>query len=186
MIAPLSTHKCSQFSACFPGGCWYNTKTFKIELFWEVTIVLNAAQVYTYTRRILDAYAAVMQPLSAELDMAQNAVDILLFLANNPGLDTARDICTYRKLKPGIVSFHVDNLVREGYLLRTRDPGDRRRCRLVCTDKAAPIIARGQALQEQFVAQMSTGLAPDALETFQHCLTAFAQNLDRMANREES
>ena len=123
MIAPLSTHKCSQFSACFPGGCWYNTKTFKIELFWEVTIVLNAAQVYTYTRRILDAYAAVMQPLSAELDMAQNAVDILLFLANNPGLDTARDICTYRKLKPGIVSFHVDNLVRGGYLLRTRDPG---------------------------------------------------------------
>ena len=92
--------------------------------------MLTASQVYTYTRRILDAYAAVMQPLSAELDMAQNAVDILLFLANNPGLDTARDICTYRKLKPGIVSFHVDNLVRGGYLLRTRDPGDRRRCRL--------------------------------------------------------
>ncbi|MFR3352273.1 MAG: MarR family transcriptional regulator [Oscillospiraceae bacterium] len=87
--------------------------------------MLTASQVYTYTRRILDAYAAVMQPLSAELDMAQNAVDILLFLANNPGLDTARDICTYRKLKPGIVSFHVDNLVREGYLLRTRDPSDR-------------------------------------------------------------
>ena len=86
--------------------------------------MLNAAQVYTYTRRILDAYAAVMQPLSAELDMAQNAVDILLFLANNPGLDTARDICTYRKLKPGIVSFHVDNLVRGGYLLRTRDLPD--------------------------------------------------------------
>lgn len=139
--------------------------------------MLNAAQVYTYTRRILDAYAAVMQPLSAELDMAQNAVDILLFLANNPGLDTARDICTYRKLKPGIVSFHVDNLVRGGYLLRTRDPGDRRRCRLVCTDKAAPIIARGQALQEQFAAQMSAGLAPDALETFQRCLTAFAAEI---------
>ena len=148
--------------------------------------MLTASQVYTCTRRILDAYAAVMQPLSAELDMAPNAVDILLFLANNPGLDTARDICTYRKLKPGIVSFHVDNLVRGGYLLRTRDPSDRRRCRLVCTDKAAPIVARGQALQEQFAAQMSAGLAPDALETFQRCLTAFAQNLDRMANREES
>ncbi len=84
------------------------------------------------------------------------------------------------------MSFHVDNLVRGGYLLRTRDPGDRRRCRLVCTDKAAPIIARGQALQEQFATQMSAGLAPEALETFQQCLTAFAQNLDRMANREET
>ena len=52
--------------------------------------MLTASQVYTYTRRILDAYTVVMQPLSAELDMAPNAVDILLFLANNPGLDTAR------------------------------------------------------------------------------------------------
>ena len=111
-------------------------------------------------------------------------MDILLFLANNPGLDTARDICTYRRLKPGIVSFHVDKLVREGYLLRARDLGDRRRCRLVCTDKAAPIIARGQALQEQFSAQMSAGVAPDALETFQRCLTAFAQNLDHIAQGE--
>ena len=33
-IVPLSTHKCSQFSACFSGGCWYNTKSFKIELFF--------------------------------------------------------------------------------------------------------------------------------------------------------
>lgn len=146
--------------------------------------MLTASQVYTYTRRILDAYAVVMQPLSAELSMAPNAMDILLFLANNPGLDTARDICTYRRLKPGIVSFHVDKLVREGYLLRARDPGDRRRRRLVCTDKAAPIIARGQALQEQFSAQMSAGVAPDALETFQRCLTAFAQNLDHIAQGE--
>ena len=146
--------------------------------------MLTASQVYTYTRRILDAYTAVMQPLSAELDMAQNAVDILLFLANNPGLDTARDICTYRRLKPSIVSFHVDNLVREGYLLRTRDPGDRRRCRLVCTDNAAPVNARGQAQQEQFIAHMSAGLAPDALETFQHCLTAFAENIDRITHGE--
>ena len=146
----------------------------------------TASQLYAALRRFQDAYAAALRPLCERTGMAQGAVDILLFLANNPGLDTARDICTYRKLKPGIVSFHVDNLVRGGYLLRTRDPGDRRRCRLVCTDKAAPIIARGQALQEQFAAQMSAGLAPDALETFQQCLTAFAQNLDRMANREES
>ena len=38
----------------------------------------------------------------------------------------------------------------------------------------------------QVVQAEAAGLAPDALETFQHCLTAFAQNLDRMANREES
>ena len=35
--------------------------------------MLTASQVYTYTRRILDAYAAGMQPLRAELDKAPNA-----------------------------------------------------------------------------------------------------------------
>ena len=129
-------------------------------------------------------YDQTMEPITRRWGITRMELDILLFLANNPGLDTARDICTYRRLKPGIVSFHVDKLVREGYLLRARDPGDRRRRRLVCTDKAAPIIARGQALQEQFSAQMSAGVAPDALETFQRCLTAFAQNLDHIAQGE--
>ena len=44
----------------------------------------------------------------------------------------------------------------------------------------------GEMGRAQVVQAEAAGLAPDALETFQHCLTAFAQNLDRMANREES
>ena len=140
--------------------------------------------ILSYVQHYKKYHAARFEAASVQYGLNQLEIDILLFLHNNPGCDTARDICTYRRLKPGIVSFHVDKLVREGYLLRARDPGDRRRCRLVCTDKAAPIIARGQALQEQFIAQMSAGVAPDALETFQRCLTAFAQNLDHIAHGE--
>ena len=139
-----------------------------------------------FGRKTSAAYAALCKPLCQKLHLPQTAFDILMFLANNPGYQTASDVVEVRKLKANLVSVNVDRLVQEGYLVREADPGDRRRCRLVCTDKAAPIIARGQALQEQFAAQMSAGLAPEALETFQHCLTAFAQNLDRMANREES
>lgn len=74
----------------------------------------NAYQVYTAARQLLEGYAAAMQPLCRREGLAPNGVDILLFLANNPGLDTARDVCTYRGLKPGIVSFHVEKLVQEG------------------------------------------------------------------------
>ena len=139
-----------------------------------------------FGRKTSVAYAALCKPLCQKLHLPQTAFDILMFLANNPGYQTASDVVEVRKLKANLVSVNVDRLVQEGYLVREADPGDRRRCRLVCTDKAAPIVARGQALQEQFAAQMSAGLAPEALETFQQCLTAFAQNLDRMANREES
>ena len=65
--------------------------------------MLPAVRFYTYSKRFEEAYTAAMRPLTEELDMAQPAVDILLFLANNPGMDTARDICTYRHLKPAIV-----------------------------------------------------------------------------------
>ena len=179
--------------------------------------MLTASQVYTYTRRILDAYAAVMQPLSAELDMAQNAVDILLFLANNPGLDTARDIYTqgmvpkvpfnHRRVpmnmpeeiwitdtslrdgQQAVEPYTVDQIVRL-YQLMSKLGGPygiiRQTEMFVYSKKDREALEKCQALHEQFVAQMSAGLAPDALETFQHCLTAFAQNLDRMANREES
>ena len=56
--------------------------------------MLPAVRFYTYSKRFEEAYTAAMRPLTEELDMAQPAVDILLFLANNPGMDTARDICT--------------------------------------------------------------------------------------------
>lgn len=112
--------------------------------------MLPAVRFYTYAKRFEEAYTTVMRPLTVELKMAQPAVDILLFLANNPGMDTARDICTYRHLKPSIVSFHVDNLVQQGYLERQDIPEDRRKCRLVCTDKAAPVIRRGRLYRRPF------------------------------------
>ena len=144
--------------------------------------MLPAVRFYTYAKRFEEAYTTVMRPLTVELKMAQPAVDILLFLANNPGMDTARDICTYRHLKPSIVSFHVDNLVQQGYLERQAIPEDRRKCRLVCTDKAAPVIRRGRAVQETFSRQLTEGLTPEELEICFRCFTVFGENMTRLTD----
>ena len=140
----------------------------------------NAYQVYTGARQLLEGYAAAMQPLCRREGLAPNGVDILLFLANNPGLDTARDICTYRHLKPAIVSFHVEKLAGEGYLERQPVPGDRRKCRLVCTEKAGPVIQRGRAVQETFSRQLTEGLTEEELETCFRCFAVFGENMDRL------
>lgn len=145
----------------------------------------NAYQAYTASRQLLEAYAAAMQPLCRRVHMAPTAVDILLFLANNPGRDTARDICTYRGLKPGLVSFHVERLVQEGYLQRCSDPGDRRRCHLLCTDLAAPLIEQGRAAQEGFFRRMTAGLTPEEMAVFRRCLDVFRENLTDIRIAEE-
>lgn len=145
----------------------------------------NAYQVYTGARQLLEGYAAAMQPLCRREGLAPNGVDILLFLANNPGLDTARDICTYRGLKPGIVSFHVEKLVQEGYLLRQPAPEDRRKCRLVCTRRAEPVVQRGRQVQEAFFRRMTAGLDPQDLAAFRRCLESFQRNLSQMTQEDD-
>ena len=145
----------------------------------------NAYQVYTGARQLLEGYAAAMQPLCRREGLAPNGVDIRLFLANNPGLDTARDICTYRGLKPGIVSFHVEKLVQEGYLLRQPAPEDRRKCRLVCTRRAEPVVQRGRQVQEAFFRRMTAGLDPQDLAAFRHCLEGFQRNLSQMTQEDD-
>ena len=140
----------------------------------------NAYQVYTAARQLLEGYAAAMQPLCRREGLAPNGVDILLFLANNPGLDTARDVCTYRGLKPGIVSFHVEKLVQEGYLERRAVAGDRRKTQLLCTEKAQPVIARGREVQERFFARLLHNTDAATREAFFHTMEVIGKNLDEI------
>ena len=107
-----------------------------------------------FSRKLSLAYESICKPLCHELKLPQTAFDILMFLANNPEFKTARDIVEVRKLKANLVSVNIDKLVNEGYLIRKNVEGDRRKVQLLCTDKAQPIISRGQQLQEQLFADI--------------------------------
>ena len=109
---------------------------------------------FEFAEKISRTYSDECRPLCHELKLPQTAFDILMFLANNPEYKTARDIVEIRKIKANLVSVNVDKLVNEGYLIRKNVEGDRRKVQLLCTDKAQPIISRGQQLQEHFVEQL--------------------------------
>ena len=141
---------------------------------------LTAPAMFANAARFMDAYHTVLAPLCEQTQLPPAAVDILLFLANNPGHDTAAAVCRMRGLKPGIVSFHVDRLVTEGYLLRRSVPGDRRKTSLVCTEKAAPVIEQGRTLQRAFAEQLADGLSEEDLEHFRRCIAAFDRNIERI------
>lgn len=142
---------------------------------------LTAAKLHVHAKRFMDAYSAAMQPLNREFAIPQTAAEILLFLANNPENRTAKDICTMRRLKPGIVSLHVDTLVTLGFLERKSVPGDRRKLHLEPTEKASSIIARGRQMQERFAQTLAQGLSPEELSCFARCMETISQNLERAA-----
>ena len=126
------------------------------------------------------AYNAVCKPLCQELGLSQTALDILLFLANNPDYKTARDIVEVRHIKANLVSMNVDKLVQEGLLERRAVPGDRRKTELLCTEKAGPIIARGRAVQNAFFKRLLDHVEPADQEVFSRTMELIGKNLDEI------
>lgn len=142
--------------------------------------MFTAGQFYAHVFRLREAYFEALQPLCTRYGLSSGAAVILLFLANNPEYDTARDICACLSIKRATVSLYVESLTEAGYLLSSTAVGDRRTRTLKCTDAAEEIIAEGRQLQKNFLDKMTDGLSAEELQTLEHCLTVFGDNLARV------
>ena len=138
-----------------------------------------------FSIKTAQAYNAVCKPLCQELGLSQTALDILLFLANNPDYKTASEIVEIRRLKANLVSVNVEKLVQEGYLTRCAVAGDRRKTELLCTEKAAPILARGRQLQKNFSESLFAGMDEARREAFAAALAEIESNLDAILEANE-
>ena len=136
--------------------------------------------IFSHANKMTQAYHIMLAPLCKETGLPPLALDILLFLANNPEHNTAKDICRMRGHKSGIVSVHVERLVNDGLLERQEMPGDRRQTRLVCTEKAQDIITRGRDIQWQFGFRLMEGISKEDHETMHRCFERIDVNLDEI------
>ena len=133
-----------------------------------------------FSRKLALAYTAVCKPLCQTLKLPQTAFDILLFLANNPEYQTAADIVEVRKIKANLVSVNVDKLVRDGYLTRESMPGDRRKTRLLCTEKAQPVIMQGRQLQSAFLQRLFAHTDQQMQDAFLKTISIMDKNLNEL------
>lgn len=133
-----------------------------------------------FSYKLTQSYNALCKPVCQRWNLPQSALDILMFLANNPDKQTARDIVEFRHIKANLVSVNVDRLVREGYLKRTFIPGDRRKIQLSVTEKAQLLIEEGRAIQDQFFKEMFEGVSPEARNTFASIICLMEKNLEQI------
>ena len=141
---------------------------------------MRGATLFSHANKMTQAYHIMLTPLCKEAGLPPLAMDILLFLANNPEHNTAKEICRMRGHKSGIVSVHVERLVNDGLLERQEMPGDRRQTRLVCTEKAQDIITRGRDIQWQFGFRLMEGISKEDHETMHRCFERIDANLDEI------
>ena len=151
---------------------------FKNELTGEA--IMERKSSIKFAHDLIETYNAWCKPLCKEIQMPQTAFDILMFLANNPDYNTARDIVEIRGLKANLVSMNVEKLVNEGFLERIPDTKDRRKNMLKCTENAKTVIEKGRQLQKDFFGSLFGGIDEENLRQFYGVLEQLRTNLDNI------
>lgn len=120
-------------------------------------------------------------PLSRRYGLSMREINVLLFLANNSGFDTARDVTEYRGISKSQVSQAVDFLSELGYLSRTADTEDRRVIHLSITETGAPIAKEAQQIQTDCGRALLQGLSPEQQAQLQTLWEVLLDNGERLA-----
>ena len=131
-------------------------------------------------------YGQLFLPLLETHGLTQLEADILLFLANNPEYDTARDIVERRRLAKSHVSVGVDTLAEQGLLERFWREGNRKTVHLRLTAGAAPLVEQGRAIQRRYGQLLLRGFTAAEQAQLFRLLDRVAENIDAALAAPES
>lgn len=134
-----------------------------------------------FSQQLEKFYAHQFSPLLARTGLSMREVHVLLFLANNPDYDTARDVTELRGLSKSQVSQAVELLVSRGLLLRAPDGTDRRVIHLAITPEGLPLARECQAIQAACGRQLLAGLTPEQEDLLHNLLETVLRNGARLA-----
>lgn len=127
-------------------------------------------------RRIVKFYEASMKPVENRFGLSHMETEILAFLHNNPGRDTASDIVELRMFKKGNVSLAAESLCKRGLLSRQRDLDDRRKSHLHVTEAAQEILEEIESARQSFQTRLFSGFSEDELSLFQSLNSRLFEN----------
>lgn len=131
-------------------------------------------------------YCRRFAPLLERSGLSMREINVLLFFANNPGYDTAREVTQYRGLSKSQVSQAVDLLCAQGLLERQTDPSDRRVVHLHLTEEARPLTREAQTIQASCTAQLLDGFSSEETEQFCGFLERVLDNASSLAKETEA
>lgn len=103
-----------------------------IDLMLNILPDLNENIFYRYIKHFVE-----------DKDINKTQLRCLLYL-NNYGVDNMSTLCSKLNVEKGSITSLVDDLTKKGYVLRQRDEVDKRRYRLLITDKGKDLTEKFQ------------------------------------------
>ena len=116
----------------------------------------------------------------AEYDFTPNEIVVLMFLSNNPGLDSASDIAHFRNISKGLVAKSVESLCERGYLETGKDKKDRRLVHLYLTEKSNEVVSILKKCRREFERELYAGVAKSDMEAMGRVTSVMNRNLDNI------
>lgn len=123
------------------------------------------------------AYTQMMMTVCEKYELTYAELTVIMFLANNPSLDTASDIVKYQNLAKSHVSVSVRELEEQGLLFREHRDGDRRTDHLCLTPKASTVIADARDAQQRFANAMLSEISEEEKVALVRILRKIDQNI---------
>ena len=136
----------------------------------------GVSELLVQAQRMKKWYEEALHAVAVQYGLTMNELSVLLFLANNPALNTARDILQLRALAKSHVCMSVDALARRGLLAQQTDEKDKRRVRLFVTKAGQPAARAGQAAQQAFFARLHAGVTAEEFGVLRTVLGKMLQN----------
>lgn len=144
-------------------------------------MAITFTRLLQFSQQFRKFYSSSFEELLDESGLSLREIHVLLFLANHPDYDTARDICMLRGMSKSQVSQAVDLLAAEGLLTRTPDTSDRRVTHLSLTEDGLPWARRAQEIQASCSEALIEGLSEEEVDLLQTTLETILDNGERLA-----
>lgn len=124
-----------------------------------------------------ELYQTILNPVCSKYGITHTEATVLLFLANNPHFDTARDIVERRRLTKSAVSAATRNLQDRGLIKGKFANGNHRSIHLTLCDSAKEIVEEGNRAQNDFFSVLTEGFTEKEKSEFKRYFERVTENI---------
>lgn len=120
-----------------------------------------------------------------EDNFSPNEIDVLIFLYNNPSINTSMQLRVCLNVSKALICRSVDSLMKRGLLITYTDSHDKRIQRLQLSEQATPFIHKMRQLKETIGKQLLENISPEALQQMEQTLQQIQKNVEKNVRRDD-
>lgn len=135
---------------------------------------------FIHFAKVNKVYRKICYQSVEEYHFTPNEIEVMMFLSNNPGMDSASDIAFYKNISKGLVAKSVESLYNKGFIVTEKDKKDRRLIHLILTEQSNDVVMRLKNCKKEFVKQLQEGVTDEDLAAMDRATAIMNQNLDGM------